>query len=165
MNLEVAEGVFTASPTNSEMKLFVALTLLATPVAAQSNSNPTFTLAQFKSLSWLAGSWRGSGGAYPSFFEDYRMLNDSTLRMRTLRDSTFSVATDSGDYVFRGGRITKGSSAVTRISGDTVRFDRVPAAPGRGYTFVRTSPTTWTAILDSPNGAPTIYKMTKVTRK
>ena len=146
------------------MKLFVALALLATPVAAQSNAGSTFTLAQFKSLSWITGSWHGSGGAYPSFFEDYRMVNDSTLRMRTLRDSTFTVASDSGDYVFRAGRITKGNSAVTRISGDTVRFDPVPMVPNRGYTFVRTSPTSWTATLDNPRGAPIVYQMKKVTR-
>jgi hypothetical protein len=144
------------------MKSFLAL-LVAAPLAAQ--SPPTFTLAQFKSLSWLEGSWRGSGGAYPSFFEDYRMINDSTMRMRSLKDSTFTVASDSSDFLFRNGRITKGSSAITKITRDTIRLDRVPAAPGRGYTFVRTSPTTWTAILESPSGAPTIYQMKKVAGK
>lgn len=139
-----------------------------TPAASDQAAAPT-TLADFQSVRWIEGSWRGSGGQYPSFFEEYTFLDDSTLRRRTYADSTFTVVNDSADFVFRGGQVSQVSGSesrvMTRFSGDTVIYR--PGPGGRyGYTWVRVSDTEWQAILDpaSPGGAPTVYVMRKVTR-
>jgi len=145
------------------MRLLLAFAICAAPLAAQS-APPTFTVAQFKSLSWLAGDWRGSGGAYPSFFEDYRVVNDSTMRMRSIKDSTFAVANDSSLLTLRDGRIQKGNSVVTRLHGDTLRWEPVPGRRGGGFTWIRQSANAWTAVLDGPNGTNVVYEMRRARR-
>ena len=144
------------------MRFMLMLAVCAVPLAAQ--NAPTFTQAQFKSLSWLTGQWRGSGGAYPRFFEQYGFVDDSTIRMRSLKDSTFAVATDSSLITFRNGRIQNGTSVVARLRGDTVRFEPAPGRRGNGYTWIRRSADSWTAILDAANGANVVYQMQRVRR-
>lgn len=142
--------------------------MACTPAPSDETAAPT-TLADFQSVRWIEGSWRGSGGQYPSFFEEYTFLDDSTLRRRTYADSTWSVVNDSADFVLRGGQVSQVSGSesrvMTRFSGDTVIYR--PGPGGRyGYTWVRISDTEWQAILDpaSPGGAPTVYVLRKVTR-
>ena len=72
-----------------------------------SSAPAVVSLDQFRQLDWIVGSWQGSGGAYPAFFEEYRIVDDSTIQMRALSDSTFSVATDSSWIEFRNGQIGK----------------------------------------------------------
>lgn len=146
------------------MRLLLMLLVCAAPLGAQ-NTTPGVTLAQIKSLSWLSGEWRGSGGAHPSFFEDYRMVDDSTMRMRSLEDSTFAVANDSSLITSRNGRIQKGNSVVTHIRGDTVRFEPAPGRRGNGFTWIRQSANSWTAVLDVPNGASVVYQMPRAQRR
>jgi len=145
------------------MKVLPMLLLCVASLGAQ--NTPSFTVAQFKSLAWLGGQWRGSGGSYPNFFEDYRVVDDSTIRMRTLKDSTFAVASDSSLITPRNGRIQNGGSVVTRIRGDTVRFEPAPGQRGNGYTWIRQSANAWTAVLDAPGGANVVYQMRRVPRK
>lgn len=120
------------------------------------------TLAQFKSLHWLAGRWRGSGGAFPSFFEEYTVLNDSTVRQYTLTDSTFSQPKDSALLVWRNGvaaQVRNGRpTPLVHLAGDTARF----AGPaGGGWTWLRLGRDRWRAELAParPGQGPTIYDM------
>jgi hypothetical protein len=62
------------------------------PVAAQSGAQRV-SLEQFRQPQWLAGEWRGSGGAYASFFEEYRVVNDSTIAMRAHPSTTRGAET------------------------------------------------------------------------
>jgi len=68
------------------------------------------TREQFRQLEWIAGTWRGSGGAYPAFFEEYRILNDTTIKMRSFSDSTLRVATDSSTIEWRNGSVQSRSA-------------------------------------------------------
>jgi hypothetical protein len=122
---------------------------------------------QFASLSWLIGDWRGSGGQYPAFYESYRMLNDSTIEMRTYSDSTFTKATETSELGLRSGSIQSlrdGTvrSVVTRISGDSVFFGRPNGAGGK-FVWVKGPEGQWTAVLDGASGAPpTVYEMRRI---
>jgi hypothetical protein len=127
------------------------------------------TRQQFGQLRWIDGQWRGSGGAYPSFFEEYRFLNDSTIRMRAFSDSTFRTVTDSSTIALRNGTIQSGSGRlaydVIEFSPTRVRFAR-RGATGGGHTFARNSANEWTATLhpSAPGGQATIYRMRRIAR-
>lgn len=152
-----------------------AVFLVATPAMLSGQALPAqtpvrITLPDFQRLRWIVGSWRGSGGNYPSFYEEYSFVNDSTLRRRTFTDSTFTVVDDSARFEWRGGSgaQVRGGRAypITKLTGDTVRY-QPPAGSGRGGSmWVRISASEWKAILDpaSPGGAPTIYVLRRIAR-
>jgi hypothetical protein len=151
--------------------------LLAITVACASSegdeeaaaASATVTLDEFRQLQWIAGSWRGSGGAYPAFYEEYRVIDDSTIQMRSFPDSTFSAATDSSMIEFRGGAVQSRSERRTysaiALAADSVRFAPPGVASG-GHTFTRKSADEWTATLhpSSRDGQPTVYVMQRVQR-
>jgi hypothetical protein len=129
----------------------------------------TASLDEFRQLQWIAGRWLGSGGAYPAFYEEYRVADDSTIQMRAFADSTFSAATDSSWIEFRNGGIRSRSdnreSMVVALSADSVRFAR-PGSTAGGHTFKSVSADEWRATLhpQSSSGQPTIYIMRRVAR-
>ena len=153
-------------------RLLVASTfaLLLVPPAEEPQQGPAnVTRQQFRQLQWIEGSWRGSGGAYPAFFEEYRLLNDSTIKMRSFSDSTLRVATDSSVIEWRNGRVQSRSVRSTYVAvtftPSSVRF----AQPGRaegGHPFTRVSADEWTATLHpaSSGDRPTVYTLRRIRR-
>jgi hypothetical protein len=135
--------------------------------AAPAPAAVTASLDQFRQLQWIEGRWLGSGGAYPAFYEEYRVVDDSTIQMRAFSDSTFSTATDSSLIELRTGGIRSRSgnseSIVVGLSADSVRFARRGSASG-GYTFTRVSADEWRATLhpQSAGGQTTIYVMRRM---
>jgi hypothetical protein len=115
----------------------------------------------------LSGAWRGSGGAYPAFFEEYRVLNDSTIVMQSFPDSTFTHASDSSRIEWRNGvvydRSARSASIAIELSGTSVHFVREGTARG-GFTFSRQSADQWTATLhaSTPGGGETVYVMRRI---
>jgi hypothetical protein len=127
------------------------------------------TLEAFRQLQWIAGTWRGSGGAYPAFFEEYRIVDDSTIQMRAFSDSTLQVTTDSSWIELRNGIVRKRgadrSYVAVALAADSVRFAQ-PGAPLGGHTFTRTSSDEWIATLhpSQPGGQATVYIMRRLQR-
>jgi hypothetical protein len=146
---------------------FACVLLLSACPASSSPSAATVSREQFKQLEWIAGTWRGSGGAYPAFFEEYRFLNDTTILMRSLADSTLRTATDSSLIEWRGGTIRSGSdrspSVAFEFSSTSVRFNQPGASTG-GHTFTRVSADEWTATLHpaASGGQATVYVMRRI---
>ncbi|HKS07694.1 MAG TPA: hypothetical protein VJR92_15435 [Gemmatimonadaceae bacterium] len=145
-----------------------ALLSLAPAFSAAQSTRQSITIAQFKKLTWFVGSWRGSGGNYPSFFEEYRLVNDSTVAMRSLSDSTFRTPTDSSFIELRNGRITsRGGGGVfsdaVAVTDTSVRFMRRGATTG-GWTFTRVNADQWVATIHAanPGGRETVYVMRRV---
>jgi hypothetical protein len=144
----------------------LAATLLALSGLVQACAKPEpITQEQFSTLRWLDGRWFGSGGAYPAFYEEYQVIDDSTIVQRNFPDSTFTNASDSAFIELRGGAGQKGDPGtiqyrIAHVRGDTVRFE--PAREGRsGFTWIRLSDSAWRAVLDgSPN--PTVYEMRRI---
>jgi hypothetical protein len=143
-----------------------AKTESSTTTAAPAGPPPQLvSVAQFGELSWLHGKWRGSGGDYPSFFEEYAPLNDSTIQMRSFKDSTLRVVTDSSTIELRGNVVkSRGATSVhdATVTASSIRFVR----PGtnRGHTFAKVSADEWTAMLDpaTADGKPTVYVMKRI---
>lgn len=129
----------------------------------------TVSLAEFQQLHWIGGTWRGSGGDYAAFFEEYRVLDDSTIQMRALSDSTLSVAKDSSWIELRNGAIRSrgGDRAYVAVefSPTSVRFAQ-PGVPLGGHTFAQKSADEWTATLhpSRSDGQATVYTMRRLPR-
>ena len=125
------------------------------------------TRQQFRAWTWIEGTWRGRGGNYPSFFEEYRFINDSTLRMRSFSDSTLRLATDSSLIEWRAGNVQSRSGGSTTpavtFTPTSVRF-MPPGATAGGYTFTRVSNNAWTATLHprKAGGNETVYTMKRI---
>lgn len=129
----------------------------------------TVSPEEFRQLQWIAGTWRGSGGAYPAFYEEYRILDDSTIQMRAFSDSTLSAATDSSWIELRNGTVrSRGGErayVAVALTPGSVRFAQPGVALG-GHTFALTSADEWTATLhpSRPDGEPTVYTMRRLQR-
>ena len=145
------------------------LALLALPVAiACAKPRIDVTGEQFQQLQWIVGSWRGSGGNYASFFEEYRIIDDSTFGMRSFSDSTMTVASDSSTIELRGGVIRSRNADgsyynATEVTPTNIRFIR-PGATTGGHTFFLVSDGEWTATLhpSDPQGQATVYTMRRI---
>lgn len=145
--------------------LLIALTD-PTDVRAQ-QSPPKVTVAQWKQLRWFQGAWRGSGGSYAAFYEEYRALDDSTIQMRAFSDSGFRKATDSSRIELRGGMVSKRGDRsryqAAVVTPDRITFLPVGATTG-GFTFSRVTADQWTATLHpaKPGGSETVYVMRRL---
>lgn len=145
----------------------LALCCIPGPEAlAQSTPIATISRDAFASLRWLAGRWVGSGGGYAAFYEEYVVLNDSTIEQREFPDATFARPSATSTIEWRGGTAHKlrggrAQSRLARVHGDTARFESV--TPGRGgFTWIRLGEHRWRAVLDGRH-APTIYTLERFT--
>lgn len=126
----------------------------STSIGASASVSPiagaTVSLADFQQMRWINGMWRGFMPDGKTFYERYRMVNDSTMVMHAFPDSTFGTPSDSSVIALRNGVVTSagGSSlyVATRLDSTGVDF-----APQRGatnrFTWARESATQWSATL------------------
>lgn len=115
----------------------------------------TYTLDDFRRLHWLDGRWRGFLPDGERFYEQYRVMNDSTIVMTGFKDSTFAAVNDSARITLRGGTVSSESAASRYVSS---RLDSTGAdfSPERGaknaFTWARESADRWTATLRWTDG-------------
>lgn len=135
---------------------------------ASSKAKP-YSRAQFGQLRWLEGRWRGGLPDGGSFYEQYRWLDDSTIAMHGFADATFTRATDSARISLRYGVIANDGAAARWVA-QGLDSSSVHFVPMRGasnsFSWVRESPTRWTATLQSPAregpATSTVYRMQRV---
>lgn len=116
----------------------------------------TVSAADFQTMRWLEGTWRGTGGGVDPFFERYRMVDDTTLLRQSFGDSTLATVSDSARIVLRGNMVVEPAHApawrVTSFDSSSWRFESIERA-GHAFTWRRDTPDRWTAILESRNAA------------
>jgi hypothetical protein len=131
----------------------LALLALSRPATAQQQTPLRVTAAQFRSLRWLEGRWRGEAPGGPPFYESYVFLDDSTIATRTFADSAFRRVSDSSEVRLRGGEVVNQSGqrrwAATAIDSTRIRFTPVAHAHNM-LTWRRESADAWTATLRWP---------------
>jgi hypothetical protein len=110
-----------------------------------------YALADFARLYWLVGSWQGRVPDGRRFYERYRLLDDSTIKMRSFTDDTFSKATDSARITLRAGTVADEGRArwiATRLDSTGVDFASERDA-SNNFTWARQSRNNWKAVLNS----------------
>jgi hypothetical protein len=116
----------------------------------------TVSVADFQTMRWLEGTWRGTGGGVDPFFERYRMLDDTTLLRQSFSDSTLATVSDSARIVLRGNMVVEPAHApawrATSFDSVSWRFESIERA-GHAFTWRRDTPDRWTAILESRTAA------------
>jgi hypothetical protein len=109
-----------------------------------------FTVDDFRRLRWMDGRWRGFMADGKTFYEQYRIIDDSTIAMAAFADSTFSKETESSRVQLRGGTVSNDSRTArwvaTRLDSTGIDF-----APHHGasnhFTWAQESPTAWNATI------------------
>jgi hypothetical protein len=131
----------------------VVLTITTLTLQAQGQAAPhaPVPLSDFRQLSWVIGRWHGTGRWSPSFYEQYRFRDDSTIAMTAYTDSTFQSETaDSSVIEWRNGQVRsrtpRATYEVIELASSRIRFRRVGASDG-GHRFTRVSADEWTATI------------------
>lgn len=110
------------------------------------------SVAEFRRLRWIEGSWRGSGSGQAAFFERYRFADDSTLVVDSFADSTLAAVSESTRFELRGGRLGNPGNVrwvASRLDDRAVTF--VPVAGARNtFTWRYDARDRWTALLHWP---------------
>jgi hypothetical protein len=118
--------------------------------ASASRVPKQITPAELSKLRWIEGSWRGTGGEVPPFYERYKFENDSTLLVETLADETASKVTDESRFELKDGHFGSGTadagSVATAIDDNSISF--APLGKGNFFRFQRESDNSWKAVLN-----------------
>jgi hypothetical protein len=118
------------------------------------------TRAQFARLRWIAGDWRGigvDGTTQAPFFERYRFVDDSTLLVESLSDSTRRTVSETSRYELRDGRLgnTGAGARWVAVALDSLGVDFAPVARARNtFRWERAAragarPAAWRATIAS----------------
>jgi hypothetical protein len=125
--------------------------LICAATAAMAQATPpkpqTLTPADIQKLKWIEGSWRGTGGGVPPFFERYR-LEESALVVESLENGK---VTSTSRFELRNGElwVTNGSSVATVFDDKGITFEFVQRNRG-SYRWEHVSADQWKAILKWP---------------
>jgi len=140
-------------------------TLMSVCSAQETDIGPSHhSRAEFQSLQWLEGDWRGTGGQRP-FFERYEILNDTTIQIHYYADSTRTEEQGSGSVYLSEGVIYHTADGATWVA---VQFDDtgIYFSPHEGaqnsFRWTRISSTAWEAVLQFEGGRETRYELTRI---
>jgi len=135
------------------MALAVCAVCLTAGLAARQSAAPKpqqLTAADLKNLRWIEGSWRGTGGGVPPFFERYRFESPTILIVESLEGEK---VTSTSRYELKDGQFSSGADAsravATAVDDKSVTFEF--AARQRGsFRWERVTEDSWKAVLSSP---------------
>jgi len=156
------------STTSSEVLLTLALAAAVTACSPdrqpQSGQPLRVSVAEFQTLRWLEGTWRGTGGRHP-FYEGYHFQSDTLVRILYFADSTTTRASDSGAVYLRAGVIYHeadgGLWRATRLDSASIAFEPVEQVTN-SFTWVRESADAWLATLRQPGAPEQTYRLERI---
>ncbi len=133
----------------------------STPAATTTVSAPVpkqITPTELEQLRWIQGTWRGTGGDVPTFYERYMFADDSTLIVETMADDTLSKTSDESRFELKDGHFGYSTgdsgSVATALDENSITF--APLGKSRNsFRWQRESADSWKAILNwtDKNGA------------
>jgi hypothetical protein len=133
--------------------LAVCAVCLTAGLAARQSAAPKprqLTAADLKNLRWIEGSWRGTGGGVPPFFERYRFESPTMLIVESLEGEK---VTSTSRYELKDGEFSTGSDAAraiaTALDDKSITFEFVARQRG-SFRWERVSPDSWKAVLNWP---------------
>lgn len=149
----------------ARMVLLLVETMLVVSSCGETPQREATTATSLEQLRWLAGTWRGTENGQHPFFEGYEFTSDSLLRIRYYADSTTTVVADSGTVYVRGGAIYHQTGGATwravELDTASIRFEPYEHADN-AFSWVRVGPDTWTATIERPGSAPTVYRLARL---
>ena len=115
--------------------------------------------ADLAKLRWIEGSWRGTGGGVPTFYERYKFENDSTLVVEGLADETLKTVNDVSRFELKDGHFgySDGEAGSVAIALDDNAVTFAPLGKSKNfYRWQRESEIVWKAVLNwtDKNGVP-----------
>jgi hypothetical protein len=138
--------------------------LMACCITSACTSERAPEVSDLRMLSWIEGTWRGSGGGVAPFYERYQLSDDSTLVIESFEDSTLSNITETSYYELRDGRVT--SRGERQYIAEGIAADSIVFAPLRGvnnsFVWKRGTENEWTATILPENGSPRTYAMVRM---
>ena len=129
-----------------------------------------FALADFNSLRYLEGTWKGMQSNGNAFYESYHFVNDSTIFQANHTDSTFRKKSDSSLIIFRDGVVVDSNFNGKMYTAEKLDLNLVDfrAGPDYHFAFTRESNDAWTATLyrKEPSGVETttVYRLKRIRR-
>ena len=111
------------------------------------------TGAELQKLKWIEGSWRGTGGGVPTFYERYRFENATTLIVETLENDKVK---DTSRFELKNGEFGSGAdpsrSVATALDDTSITFANVGRI-GSGWKWERMNDNQWRAVIFWPASA------------
>lgn len=123
----------------------------ASPATLPSPTPMQITPADLRKLRWIEGTWRGTGGGVPTFYERYKFENETTLVVETLADETLTKVTDVGRFELKDGHFgqSNGDSGSVAVALDDNSISFAPyGKPSNYFRFQRDSENSWKAVLN-----------------
>jgi hypothetical protein len=114
----------------------------ATPIEIRS--------ADLAKLHWIEGTWRGTGGDVPAFYERYQ-IEGNTLVVETLTDQTLSKVDDESRFELKDGHFgyTREDSGSVAVALDDNSITFAPVGKARNsFRWQRDTADSWKAILN-----------------
>jgi hypothetical protein len=102
-------------------------------------------------LRWIEGTWRGTGGDVPPFYERYKFENESTLVVETLTDETLTKVEDTSRFELKDGHFghSEGDSGSVAVALNDNSISFAPyGKPANRFRFQRESENSWKAVLN-----------------
>jgi len=128
----------------------LAAFLIAPLMASQTPAPAKLTEKDLQALKWIEGSWRGTGGGVPPFFERYRFDGPAMLMVEHMDGekvtSTSRYALQNGEFASVGDKVR---SVATAFNQTSVTFHSEDPARG-SYRWEREGANAWKAILRWP---------------
>jgi len=107
----------------------------------------TLTAPDLQKLRWIEGSWRGTGGGVPPFYERYRFENPTTLIVETLENDKVK---DASRFELKNGEFGSGADAsrsiATALDDKSITFEYA-TRKGSGWKWERVSDNQWRAAI------------------
>ena len=121
--------------------------------------------SELRKLRWIEGTWRGTGGDVPPFYERYRFENESALVVETFADEKFTTVNDTSRFELKDGHFGhsegESGSVATAFDDNSISFD--PIGKGNSFRWQRESADSWKAVLNwidkAGNPKERIYNM------
>src|ERR1044071_4704892 len=93
------------------------------------------TAVDLAKLRWIEGSWRGTGGGVPTFYERYKFENDSTLVVEGLADETLKTVNDVSRFELKDGHFgySSGDAGSVAIALDDNAITFAPLGKSKNF--------------------------------
>lgn len=120
------------------------------------------TAADLRKLSWIEGTWRGTGAATPPFYERYRFENDDTLVVEKLTDESAGTVEDTARYSLENGQFASSRAVATELTDSSITFAR----GANTFRWQTESADVWKAVLRTPatGNAPAVERVYRMER-